>query len=713
MQFIGELLMSVGHHPVQIRAESGSLKPLLFSVIACLAVLVVSAFGYGSARSWTSFEAAQTLDRTNAAGDRLIAGIYEILLERLSTNNALQASDSVSAEARKEIDGHRGSVDAGFAEGLPVILQHDFPNKATLEQELKAAIEKANDFRQRADKALGVAKAQREDDVLKGYVPTMTGMVNAALKIWAGALDTVSNSDPTIARLARIKQLGWILREISGLERAVVASAIAGNKPVSPEGLQLITGYRAQVALAWRLMLDLTAAADPAIREALSGAKERYFGGFEPLSDKMRKAGLDGAPYPMTAKEWVATTNPQIDSLLNIMYAAGKVSQEVTVQRRTEALRSAMLNGVGILVGLLVTAFSVVLVNRRVTAPLGRIARVVERLTAGDLEVAMVDTGRRDEIGAVARSVEVFRKNAVTAKRLAAENETEQAARGRRQAMIEESIAAFDQSVRSALAAVAEAAGEMRSTAEGLSETAAATSQRAGTVAAASEEASVNVQTVAASTEELSVSIAEISRQVTQSSRIAGRAVEEAGRTNATVGGLAEAAQKIGEVVALINDIASQTNLLALNATIEAARAGEAGKGFAVVASEVKSLASQTGKATEEIAAQISAIQAATKEAVVAIRGIGGTINEVNEISTVIASAIEEQGATTQEITRNTQQAAKGTAEVSSNIIGLSQGATNTGAAASQVLTVAGALGAEADRLGREIEHFLESIRAA
>jgi methyl-accepting chemotaxis protein len=260
---------------------------------------------------------------------------------------------------------------------------------------------------------------------------------------------------------------------------------------------------------------------------------------------------------------------------------------------------------------------------------------------------------------------------------------------------------------------VAAASNELKSTAESMSATAEETSRQATTVAAASEQATTNVQTVASAAEELSSSIAEISRQVAESASIAGQAVDEAGRTNATVQSLAEAAQKIGQVVELINDIASQTNLLALNATIEAARAGEAGKGFAVVASEVKNLANQTAKATEEIAAQINEMQTTTNGAVGAIQGISGTIGRISEIATSIASAVEEQGAATQEIARNVQQAAAGTQDVSANIGGVTQAAGETGAGASQVLSAADELSRQSAQLQTEIDQFLGNGKAA
>jgi methyl-accepting chemotaxis protein len=366
--------------------------------------------------------------------------------------------------------------------------------------------------------------------------------------------------------------------------------------------------------------------------------------------------------------------------------------------------------GVALLVVIAISLF----LGRSITRPLGVVTGAMQRLAEGAKIDAVGLTERRDEIGVLAKSLAVFRENADRIERMEEDRRSAEAlaTEERREAM-RRLADGFEQRVKSVVDMVSTASHDMQTMAASMRHTAEETSQRSTVVASASEEASTNVQTVASAAEELSASIAEISRQVAHAANIAQRAVGETRETDEMIHGLAATATKIGEVVSLINDVASQTNLLALNATIEAARAGEAGKGFAVVASEVKALANQTGKATEEIASQINAIQTATGSAVEAIKRIGGTIGEVSEVSSSIAAAVEQQGAATKEISRNTMEAARGTQDVSANITGVSSGASETGTSAMRVLSGAEELGQQAAQLKAEVEQFLAEVRAA
>ncbi|MGO8917626.1 MAG: methyl-accepting chemotaxis protein [Stellaceae bacterium] len=381
-----------------------------------------------------------------------------------------------------------------------------------------------------------------------------------------------------------------------------------------------------------------------------------------------------------------------------------------------EADYQAMLMKLGImgLAILVVVAGIVYLISRNITRSLTSLKTKMEKLAAGDIAVSIDETAQRDEIGEMAKAVQVFKDNAAAMRQLQSEQEAmKHRAEAERKRALTDLADSFEGQVRGIVDSVSQAASQMQATARSMSATADGSRQRTLVVADSATKATANVQTVAAASEELSASIAEIGRQVVQAASVAKRAADDGQRTNTTVGGLAAAAQKIGEVVQLINDVAGQTNLLALNATIEAARAGEAGKGFAVVASEVKSLATQTSKATDEIRTQITAIQEETNSAVTAIQDISKTILEVNEISASIASAVEEQTAATQEITRNVQQAAHGTQDVSQNIAAVSAAADEAGAAATQVLGAADDLANQANALRQQVDKFLTTLRAA
>jgi len=365
-----------------------------------------------------------------------------------------------------------------------------------------------------------------------------------------------------------------------------------------------------------------------------------------------------------------------------------------------------------IAMGLLVIAGGALAMIAGVTRPVGAMTDAMTLIARHDLDV-VIPAARRDEIGAMAAALEIFRENLSVADRLEADRRHSQERREKRQQEVERLIAGFDDSASGAIASLASAAQGMQRTAQSMAATAEETLRQATAVAAASEQASANVQSVAGAAGQLAGSISEIGRQVSESAQIARDGAGEAARANVQVQELTAAVQKIGDVVKLINDIAGQTNLLALNATIEAARAGEAGKGFAVVASEVKSLATQTAKATEDIAQQVQGVQNATGAAVTAIENIGRIIERVSGISSSIAAAVEQQGIATREIARNVDDASKGTKDVASNITGVTVAAKDTGEASARMLDSAADLGRQGDALRAEIDRFFAAIRAA
>ena len=619
---------------------------------------------------------------------------------------ATQAQLEVAAKAVQ-------TADAAFAKARTAV--GALSDGAVIVQGLNQAAAKLAEVRTASDRAMGLPMSARDQAAIKGFLPGIAAVVGILEPLLNRLENQVAMADASLTALLNVARTSQDLRISAGGRAATVSLAISTRRPLTAAEISGMDRAQGRVDLdRERIEAGVDQIGSPLrLAKAMNDAIEAYFGKAAPWLEKEMATGRNDGKFAINSDQLAGTIVPAVQAFFVVRDAALAEAGERAGAARDAALTMLALAGLAVMALLGVLAGVTMMLRRRVITPLANLTGVVGDLAAGRHDVTIPTVERADEIGAMAGSLQVF-KDALIAKKAADEAAAMEAdAKIRRGQRVDQITSDFEAMIGEIVEVVSSASTELEASAGTLTATAERSEELATAVAAASEEASTNVQSVASATEEMASSVNEISRQVQGSARIAGEAVEQAQKTNARVAELAKAAARIGDVVELINTIAGQTNLLALNATIEAARAGEAGRGFAVVASEVKALAEQTAKATGEISQQISGIQAATQESVGAIKEIGDTIGRMSEIASTIAAAVEEQGAATQEISRNVQQAAHGTQQVSSNIADVQRGASETGSASAQVLTAAKSLSGESDRLKREVGKFLGSVRAA
>jgi methyl-accepting chemotaxis protein len=478
--------------------------------------------------------------------------------------------------------------------------------------------------------------------------------------------------------------------------------------------LERLAAADALIEAAWRAIVSTARHLPefPGLQQQIEAARAAFAAADQPYRDVV-EAGRRGPAYPMTAAEFGPRTGP----LQRATLAGRDAALEYAALRASQQLHAAGLNLVVVATALVLLCAMIVAVlavlTRRVVSPMVFLTDVIDRLAKRNYAAFAMARGGAVEVIRMAGALETLRQGAIAADQVAEDQALERAEKEQRALRLEALVGGFEVKIGALAGALSAAATQLEQTSNTMSATASSNSRQASVVTEAAEQANSGINTVAAAAEELTASVGEIGRQVAESARMSGKAAEDVRRTDTVVQALADGAQKIGHVVGLITRIASQTNLLALNATIEAARAGEAGRGFAVVAGEVKSLAQQTARATEEIAAQIADIQKVTGEAVDAIHGIGAMIEGVSGIGVAIASAVEEQGAATSEIARSVQQTATNTHAVTATIAGVSQSAAETRASATQVLTLASGLSIQAAELSAEVDRFVGGVRAA
>jgi methyl-accepting chemotaxis protein len=673
---------------------------------------------------------AMTESLASRAPALLQASTHAAREEQLKQLKTTQTAALEKIKLIKSIGGADATIVSGLEENVKNL--DDMINSLN-----NAAKERIDTVDKREQQFVKMRSAHKEfADALNGAMTSAKDAVKAALAIDVSFKPPAASADDSVddtvakaeaaqkadkARQEKDKAIAEAMRRNDVLAALLAgANQMAGDLSAAPAATktEMIDAYKDTFKKTKKAMQDqVDGLAGMPEGAALKAAFTKFvaFGEGKNSVFELRAKELDDADFSQLTLDETRKLSSGMDVGVKSLVDNVQTSTIAATDRAHGLIRFSTLAMVALGVGTLVGSFLFVwlYVGRNILRRIANLQAVMKRLAEGDLEAEVMASRAQDEVADMARSLEVFRESMINARSLGAEQEKDRTVKAERARKMEDQIGTFENTVRSALDTLIASANAMQSTAENMSVSADKSSALASAVASAAEETSVNVQTVSSGTEELSSSISEISRQVSNSTTVAAKAVTEAGETDSTMQGLADCASRISTVVDLIQTIASQTNLLALNATIEAARAGESGRGFAVVASEVKSLADQTAKATDEIRSQIVTMQNVATSAVGAIRHIGQTISEINEVTTAIAAAVEEQGAATREIARNIQHAASGTSEVSSNIVGVSQASSDAGNAASEVLTASAGLRREADMLRQEIDTFLAGIRAA
>ncbi len=671
--------------------QTSSIKVLLFVAIGCLSALSVAPLGWMGWVSWQGYSDALTQKELDAGGNRLISGLFEMLLERVDTNNALQNAEPADAAVRAKLEKHRKIVKENIGPGLAAIAPLDFPDKEKLMSSLLLANKTADEYRAKADAAIALPKDQRDKVIVQTFYASLTETINISLQVWFSALFSAAKHDARLERLASIKEIGWRMRDYAGQERASIAAVLTTKTPLPPGRVTANVALRARIDVLWSALENLTKDSDThsAIREAMRDAQEHYFGEFRSLADEMHKIGDAGANYPMTADQWVSRTTPLIGSLLEVLYAACTASQHIGEREAQYELRKLgiTLGLIGIILGVVIACIWVV--RARISRPLMDMTRAMRELGNGNFNVVLPGLGRHDEIGEIASAVEHFKiKSAEKAQaeadellqrqrddaEAAARTAAERAKAAEEQARVVSSLAeglgrlaSGDLSARLDDTQFTEAYRQIRddfnATAGRLEDTIGSLARAIKEVAETAVEISTSTTDLSQRTEEQAASLEQTSASMEQMAATVRRNAENAQQANAFTAGTREVAdrggavvaqtvdamarieqssRKVADIIGVIDEIARQTNLLALNAAVEAARAGEAGRGFAVVASEVRTLAQRSSQAAKDIKDLITSSTGQVAEGVDLVNKAGASLTEIVASIKKVADIVSE-----------------------------------------------------------------------
>ncbi|MCK1744179.1 HAMP domain-containing protein [Bradyrhizobium sp. 139] len=687
-----------------------SVSSLLLTLMALLAAGALASTAIQMGGAFGRYSDSLETARLAAADKAIFQGVLALRNNRGDAQSALLGEDDPRAKLGEAEKAEQGGYEAIGAALSTIEFTRRDELAGTLKQRWNEA---APQFQLFYDEAK-LPRAERKMERTNSWYDAVTKVIETANLASTAVSNRAWMNDPYIARMIQVRRFAWQVRDRYGIHCSSLRSNVNSSKPLDDAQKRSVAQWDGTISSGWAGMAELLAAPDVTAElvTAASDAKAKTDGVLRQIGDLTKNFDGSGKPA-MPASEWNSLCQSPFPLIVGVATKAldQSIARAETVQAK--ALANLIVQSLAFLLALAVTLAGVYVVRNRLMRPVRAILDAIARIGARDYATPVPQPKYPDEFGTMAAALESLRESAATAERLAQERESQQALQLARSGTVDDACRSFDDTVQAVIHSVAASARELDATATDVRTLVSESTSQTAAVSSAAEQATNNLETIAAATEELSASVGEISAQVQSSAREAREAVSQAERTNVTVEILDQTASRIGEVVKMINAIAGQTNLLALNATIEAARAGEAGRGFAVVAGEVKSLAAQTATATEEISRQVEEIQGATGQAVTAIRSIGGAISGIDEKMTAIAAAVEEQRAATTEISRNFQQAAQGTREVTDTIGSVARLNQETGNAGTVLSESVQKMSADADRLRVAVEGFLGAVKTA